>query len=285
MSRSSTEDERGLAAALGRAMYDGGLVVADGRVRYANTTAEALFGAAPGELEGAQAGTLVAELEALAGAAELDELASAWLSERVDEEGEDDLVRLDGERFPARLCVTVLDEEAAAPHFAVTVQDVSERRALAAAMDAELVAFEERRLAALAANAEVIRELSLPVMSVWEGVLSVPLIGSLDRARAEDTTARLLEAVARESARVVIIDLTGLSAVDAASVDLLASIARVLGLIGTQCAIAGIGPQLAMAMVERDVDLAGSPCFATQKEALTFALGRLGWAVSKGGVE
>jgi rsbT co-antagonist protein RsbR len=102
---------------------------------------------------------------------------------------------------------------------------------------------------------ELIRALSAPIIEVWDRVLAVPLSGSLGREQAARMTSELLERVVRQSAEHVILDLTGLSVVDAAAAGHIVSTAAAVRLLGAQCAIVGLSPELARALVDQDIAL------------------------------
>lgn len=257
---------------LAAALLDGGLVIADEHIVYANHSAAQLLGSSAASLMGAAAASLFSLADG--------ETVSAWLIERNGETCEELVHRRDGDSFPARVGIAALDSERT--RFAVSIQDITEARKLAATLDQELVAFERRRAELLATKQETIRALSMPVLQVWEGVLAIPLVGALDQQRISDTTERLLFEVVRCSARFVIIDLTGLDAVDAASASHLARMIGALALIGSGCVISGIRPALARTFVDRDINIAHALCFATQHEALTAVLELLGWSVARG---
>lgn len=260
-----------LGARLAEVHVDGGLVVRGTIIEYANESAASLLASTRSELVGSDVSALLP----------LDERqsAQAWLAARVGEIYEETLRRRDGEQLPARLGIAALDD--AKTVFAMSIQDVQEARALAQALEDEIVVFEARRTALVEAQQAMIRALSLPVLRVWDGVIAVPLLGPLDQARAAETLARLLDEVAASSTRCVIIDLTALSSVDVGSVAYLTSIVRTLGLVGSRCVIAGIQPELARVLVDERIQLMNATCFATQHEALSAVLQSLGWQVRR----
>jgi rsbT co-antagonist protein RsbR len=102
---------------------------------------------------------------------------------------------------------------------------------------------------------ELIRALSAPIIQVWDRVLAVPLSGSLGSEQAARLTMELLERVVALSAEHVILDLTGLSVVDAAAAGHIVATAAAVRLLGAQCAIVGLSPEVARAMVDQDIAL------------------------------
>ncbi|WP_437968836.1 PAS domain-containing protein [Sorangium sp. So ce260] len=109
----------------------------------------------------------------------------------------------------------------------------------------------------LAAQQDTIRELVTPLLPIAEGVLVMPLIGFFDSARASRIIEALLQGVERHSARIAIIDITGVKAVDAQVAEMLVQAARAAGLLGAQVVLTGIQPAIARALIELDVDLRG----------------------------
>jgi rsbT co-antagonist protein RsbR len=115
-----------------------------------------------------------------------------------------------------------------------------------------------------------IQRLSAPILSVWQGVVMVPIVGTMDDDQIDGLSERLLKAVCDQRARVAILDLTGLDAVDAATVERLRAIIRAVRLLGARCYITGIRPALAVALAEHDAR--GIVSFGTLADGLAAAL-------------
>lgn len=113
-----------------------------------------------------------------------------------------------------------------------------------------------------------ISALSTPIIDVWEGVVTLPLVGVIDTQRAVEMTERLLARIVESGARAVIIDLTGVEVVDTATADHLVRLTRAAGLLGARCFVTGIGPNIARTLVGMGVDLGGVRTMRTLKEAL-----------------
>jgi rsbT co-antagonist protein RsbR len=118
-------------------------------------------------------------------------------------------------------------------------------------------------------------ELSTPIIKVWTSVLLAPLVGSFDSGRAVDMVDRLLSAVMRERARFVILDLTGVAAVDTSTADHFLRIVGALKLLGTEAIIAGVQPSVAMSMVSLGVEVAGITTTRDAQEALLYCQQRI----------
>ncbi len=127
----------------------------------------------------------------------------------------------------------------------------------------------EIRIRTIDAQRAAIAELSSPVIEVWHGVLTLPIVGRLDTERASTMTSGLLETVVRAGAALVIIDVTGMNSADAEACDHLVRMARCVKLLGSECAISGMGPRVARTFVEVGSDLAELQSYPTLRAALT----------------
>lgn len=118
----------------------------------------------------------------------------------------------------------------------------------------------------------LIEELSTPVITVWEGVLLGPVIGSLSRERADLMTAALLRAVVARQARVVILDVTGARRMDADAIQHLTRAASAVRLMGAECVLTGIGADVARTLVRAGLELAGTQVRRTLADGLALAM-------------
>jgi rsbT co-antagonist protein RsbR len=118
----------------------------------------------------------------------------------------------------------------------------------------------------------VIQELSTPVMPVHDEVLVVPLVGTIDEERAQRITERILDAVSERRAQVVILDITGVSELDAVSADGLVRAAKAVRLLGAQVLLVGVHPNLAVSLTRRDVDLRGLTTLSDLQSGIEHAL-------------
>jgi rsbT co-antagonist protein RsbR len=124
-------------------------------------------------------------------------------------------------------------------------------------------------------------ELSTPVVKLWEGVLALPLIGTLDSARTQVVMESLLQRIVETGAEVAIIDITGVSTVDTLVAQHLIKTITAARLMGADCILSGIRPQIAATIVHLGVDLTGIVTKASLADALTHALQRVGVTVSQ----
>src|SRR6185312_937969 len=119
-------------------------------------------------------------------------------------------------------------------------------------------------------------ELSTPVVKLWDGVLALPMIGTLDSARTQVVMEALLERIVETGAEIAIIDITGVPTVDTLTAQHLLKTVTAARLMGAECIISGIRPQIAQTIVHLGVDLEGVTTKASLADAFSVALQRLG---------
>jgi rsbT co-antagonist protein RsbR len=113
----------------------------------------------------------------------------------------------------------------------------------------------ESRLEKISHQAEAIRELSTPVIEVWDDILALPIVGVVDTQRISDIMNNLLEKIVASRAKCVIIDITGVAIVDTQTADHLLRITRAATLLGTRCVLTGLSPAIAQTLVAIGADL------------------------------
>ncbi|TKD08332.1 AAA family ATPase [Polyangium fumosum] len=138
--------------------------------------------------------------------------------------------------------------------------DVTERKEAEATLREKLRIIEEQQAA--------IRSLSTPIIEVWEGVLTMPVLGSVNEKRAAEMMSVVLEAVTRTACEYTIIDLTGVDTVDTATADYIMRIVRAVQLLGAQAIVVGIRPEVAQTIVSMGVDLSSIATLSTLRAAL-----------------
>jgi rsbT co-antagonist protein RsbR len=122
-------------------------------------------------------------------------------------------------------------------------------------------------------------ELSTPVTQLWKGILGVPLIGTLDSARTQVVMENLLTAIVQTEASIAIIDITGVPTVDTLVAQHLLRTVAAARLMGAECIISGIRPQIAQTIVHLGVDLGDIATKSTLADALRLGLARVGQTV------
>jgi rsbT co-antagonist protein RsbR len=123
---------------------------------------------------------------------------------------------------------------------------------------------------------EEMLELSTPVVTLWDGVLALPMIGTLDSARTQIVMETLLQRIVETGAAIAIIDITGVPTVDTMTAQHLLKTVTATRLMGAECIISGIRPQIAQTIVHLGVDLGDVTTKATLADAFRVALSRTG---------
>ena len=140
-------------------------------------------------------------------------------------------------------------------------------------------AFQAGREEVIRRQSQDLLELSTPVVSLWDGILALPLIGALDSGRTQVVMEALLEKIVETGSRLAIIDITGVPTVDTQVAQHLMKTVAAARLMGAECIISGIRPQIAQTIVNLGVDLGDIATKGSLQAALAMALNRLGLTV------
>lgn len=124
-------------------------------------------------------------------------------------------------------------------------------------------------------------ELSTPVVELWHGILALPLIGTLDSSRTQVVMQNLLEAIVAKSATIAIIDITGVPTVDTLVAQHLLKTVAAARLMGAECIISGIRPQIAQTIIHLGVDLGNVITKATLADAFQLSLRKQSMTIVK----
>jgi rsbT co-antagonist protein RsbR len=122
--------------------------------------------------------------------------------------------------------------------------------------------------------------LSTPVVKLWDGVLALPMIGTLDSARTQTVMETLLQRIVETGSSIAIIDITGVPTVDTLVAQHLLKTVTAIRLMGADCIISGIRPQIAQTIVHLGITLEGVITRATLADALALALKRSGQTIT-----
>jgi len=144
-------------------------------------------------------------------------------------------------------------------------------------------AFQKTREDVISRQQQELLELSTPVVRLWENVLALPLIGTLDSARTQIVMQNLLDAIVQTRSDFAIIDITGVPIVDTLVAQHLLKTVAAARLMGADCLISGIRPQIAQTIIHLGVDLTDVTTKATLADAFAVALRRSGLSVVKDG--
>jgi len=146
-------------------------------------------------------------------------------------------------------------------------------RAFRIELEDKLTVVEKQRLA--------IRELSTPIIELWEGVICLPVVGVMDTARSAEMTNALLEAIVDKKTRYAIVDITGIEVMDTRTVDHFMRMAKSIRLLGAECALTGISRHIAQTVVHMGLDLDDIVTHRSLRDALAFYVKRQAQAVKQ----
>lgn len=132
----------------------------------------------------------------------------------------------------------------------------------------EKLATIQRQMATISEQQSAIAKLSTPILQVADGVLVLPVIGAVDSERARSMMEKLLPEIVRRAARGIIIDVTGVEALDTGTADHLLRMARAATLLGARVIVTGIAPAVAQVLVAESVDLPNIRAFRTLQDGI-----------------
>jgi rsbT co-antagonist protein RsbR len=141
--------------------------------------------------------------------------------------------------------------------------------------------FQKRREEVIALQQQEMLELSTPVVQLWEGILALPLIGTLDSARTQVVMESLLQKIVDTGAQIAIIDITGVPTVDTLVAQHLLKTVAAARLMGAECYISGIRPQIAQTIVHLGVELNDVVTKATLADAFRVDVERSGFQIAR----
>lgn len=141
--------------------------------------------------------------------------------------------------------------------------------------------FQQAREDVIRRQQEELLELSTPVVKMWDGIVALPLIGTLDSARTSVVMESLLQRIVETGSEIAIIDITGVPTVDTLVAQHLLKTVAAARLMGADCIISGIRPQIAQTMVHLAIDLSAVTTKASMAEALKTALHRTGHRITR----
>jgi rsbT co-antagonist protein RsbR len=142
-------------------------------------------------------------------------------------------------------------------------------------------AYTQARDAVIVEQNTQLLELSTPVVKIWDGIIAVPLVGTLDSARTQLVMEALLEALVETGSRHAIIDITGVAAVDTQVAQHLIKTVMAVQLMGAECLVSGIRPQIAQTVVSLGIEFGDIVTKATLADALALTLRREGFQVHR----
>jgi len=126
----------------------------------------------------------------------------------------------------------------------------------------------EEKLATVDQQRAAIKNLSTPIIEVWQGVLCLPVVGVMDTARSAEMTSGLLQAIVDKGAKYAIIDITGIDVMDTRTVDHFIRMAKAIRLLGAECALTGLNPHIAQTIVQMGLELSDIVTHRSLRDAL-----------------
>ncbi len=133
----------------------------------------------------------------------------------------------------------------------------------------------EEKLATIEQQRVAIRDLSTPIIELWDNILTLPIVGVMDTQRSVEMTERLLQRISQGKARCAIIDITGVEVVDTATANHFVKMVAAARLLGTHCVITGISPFIAQTLTQIGVELRGVKTLATLRDGIQECLQHL----------
>jgi rsbT co-antagonist protein RsbR len=137
----------------------------------------------------------------------------------------------------------------------------------------------ERQSATMAEQRRTINELQTPVIQVWQGILALPIVGTVDTARAQDMTEALLDKIVETGSEIVLLDITAVPVVDTAVARHLLETVAAARLLGAEVTIVGLTTRTAITLVHLGVDLGNVTTRTTMARGLELAFARMGLRV------
>lgn len=143
---------------------------------------------------------------------------------------------------------------------AVFLKELQSAQELRTAQEQQRLLIERQQLA--------IRDLTTPIIDLWDDILTLPIVGVVDTQRAAEMTERLLARVEERGTRCVIIDVTGVNVIDTMTAAHLVRMVNAARLMGSYCVVTGMRPEVAQTLVQSGVDIAGVETLRSLKEGL-----------------
>ncbi len=126
---------------------------------------------------------------------------------------------------------------------------------------------------------QLISEIATPVIILWQDILAIPIVGTVDSKRAQQIMEIILNKISTTESKVIILDILGVPFVDTAVADHLLKISRAAKLMGCDCVISGMSPAIAQTLVRLGIDVGDIITTTTLKDALVLSFNKLGYEI------
>lgn len=126
---------------------------------------------------------------------------------------------------------------------------------------------------------QLISEMATPVIILWQDILGIPIIGTVDSKRAQQIMEAILNKILATESKVIILDILGVPTVDSAVANHILKIARAAKLMGCDCIISGMSPEVAQTLVHLGINVGDIITTTTLKDALVLSFNKLGYEV------
>ncbi|RMH70372.1 MAG: PAS domain S-box protein [Gemmatimonadetes bacterium] len=237
-------------------IHEGVFVVQEGRVIYVNPSFATLLGGSP---------------EDYIGRGMTDSIAPAYIDlilernrrrlagEDVPDEYEIEMLHQDGRSIPVYLRAELIELDGI-PATIGTVVDISAQKRYEAELRENMNVIQRQQSALM--------ELSTPVIQIWDGVLVLPVVGTIDSRRAAQIMENVLTKIVETASEHLIIDITGVVVVDTEVANYLIKTVEATRLLGTDCMLVGLSPVVAQTLVQIGVDLSNVKTYASLQKGL-----------------
>jgi rsbT co-antagonist protein RsbR len=170
---------------------------------------------------------------------------------------------------------SILNEDGSVRACVLVTRDITEHKELVRELDEVVAATVEEKRVLIEKLEAGVKELSTPIIEVWDDVLALPVIGTVDAQRGTEMMSRLLDEVVSRGVQCVIVDWTGVDTMDSQSAQHLLDLVRSVELVGAECILTGIRPAVATALLDLDVRFEHLRLLRNVKFGLRHCLGRL----------
>jgi rsbT co-antagonist protein RsbR len=245
------------------------VVDANGTIMFQSSSTERVFGFNPGEIEG-KIGFDWVHPDDLTPIMEI--FTDTILEPDSIADAECRFKQGDGTWHHAQATASNRLADPAVKGIVVSIRDITERRV----MEVALKESEDELKQAMDKLRLLLEEVSTPVVQIWERILALPLIGVIDDHRAEQIMEVLLGKIVETQSELVIIDLTGVPSLDTHALHHLMQTIQATSMLGAQCVLTGMKPNLAQSVIQLDLDLSNLIIKRDMEEGLRWALNRMG---------